>query len=64
MEIKELIIKEIDYIPENYLEEALDFMHYLRNKTRVNASECFLLSEKSLSKDWLSPEEDEAWKDL
>ena len=23
-----------------------------------------LLSEKSLAKEWLSPEEDEAWKDL
>ncbi len=23
-----------------------------------------LLSEKALSKEWLSPEEDEAWKDL
>lgn len=27
-------------------------------------SETALLSEKSLAKEWLSPEEDEAWKDL
>jgi hypothetical protein len=26
--------------------------------------ETMLLSEKSLAKDWLLPEEDEAWKDL
>jgi tetrahydrodipicolinate N-succinyltransferase len=27
-------------------------------------SETVLLSEKSLAKEWLNPEEDEAWKDL
>ena len=27
-------------------------------------AECYLLSELSLAKDWLRPEEDEAWKDL
>ena len=26
--------------------------------------ETYLLSESALAKDWLSPEEDEAWKDL
>ncbi len=26
--------------------------------------ETVLLSEKSLAKEWLTPEEDEAWKDL
>lgn len=26
--------------------------------------DCCLASEESLAKDWLSPEEDEAWKDL
>ena len=64
MEIKELILKEIDYLPEKCLEETLDFMRFLRNKTDTSNNECFLVSEKSLSKNWLSPEEDEAWKDL
>lgn len=27
-------------------------------------NEEFLLSESALAKDWLTPEEDEAWKDL
>ena len=27
-------------------------------------SETALMSEKSLAKEWLSPEEDEAWRDL
>jgi len=30
----------------------------------INISETALLSEKSLAKDWLSPEDEEAWKDL
>jgi hypothetical protein len=30
----------------------------------IDAPETALLSEKSLAKEWLSPEEDEAWKDL
>lgn len=29
-----------------------------------NAFEIMLMSESSLAKDWLRPEEDEAWKDL
>ncbi|MCH7568037.1 MAG: DUF2281 domain-containing protein [Nanoarchaeota archaeon] len=29
-----------------------------------NISETALLSEKALAKEWLNPEEDEAWKDL
>jgi hypothetical protein len=31
-------------------------------KDKVN--EVMFMSESSLAKDWLSPEEDEAWKDL
>ena len=30
----------------------------------IKGAECYILSESSLKKDWLSPEEDEAWKDL
>lgn len=30
----------------------------------IERMECALLSEKSLAKEWLTPEEDAAWKDL
>lgn len=43
------------------LEEILRKKGILKEK---NLSETALLSEKSLAKEWLSPEEDEAWKDL
>lgn len=36
----------------------------LRPMKRVNQIATAIASERSLAKDWLSPEEDEAWKDL
>ena len=61
--------KQIDLqgLPENAQQEVYDF--YLFIKQRVSekemlykAGESALLSEKSLSEDWNSIEEDEAWK--
>jgi hypothetical protein len=64
METKELIYREIEVIPESYLEEVLDFIHFLKDKSRKKKLETAILSESALAKDWLSPEEDEAWKNL
>ena len=63
MEIKEKILKEIDNIPEEYLSEVLDFIHFLEIKLKAKNS-LGIVSEASLKKDWLKPEEDEAWKNL
>jgi len=63
MQVKEKIMEEIEKLPEEYLEEVLDFLRYLEMK-KTNGMESALLSESSLKKDWLRPEEDEAWKDL
>lgn len=50
------------------LDEALDFLRFLKSRhaqeTRTERVEAMLLSESSLAKDWLHPEEDEAWADL
>jgi len=64
MEEKELIAKEIENIPEPYLIEILDFIRFLKTKALEQKMELALVSEVSLKKDWLKPEEDEAWKDL
>ena len=61
---KELIAKEIENIPEPYLIEILDFIRFLKTKASEQKMELALASEVSLKKDWLKPEEDEAWKDL
>ncbi len=65
MNSKEQIVQEIEYIPEPLLNEILDFIQFLKYKHLPQEKfETALLSESSLQKDWLTPEEDEAWKHL
>ncbi|MBD2319842.1 DUF2281 domain-containing protein [Pseudanabaena sp. FACHB-1050] len=40
-------------------EELLSIPQYQQEKLEIT-----MMSESSLAKDWLSPEEDEAWQDL
>jgi len=64
MEVKEVILKEIERVPEQYLAEILDFIRFLAGKSLEEIMETAIVSETSLKKDWLKPEEDEAWRDL
>lgn len=65
MNSKEQIIQQIEYIPEPLLNEVLNFIQFLKYKHLSQEKlETALLSESSLRKDWLTPEEDEAWQDL
>ena len=64
MEMKEVILKEIERIPEQYLAEMLDFIRFLEIKAMEERMETAIVSETSLEKDWLRPEENEAWQDL
>jgi len=61
---KEILHDEIDALPEDCTGEVLDFIHFLKEKHVRKHSETTILSESSLSKDWLSPEEDAAWQNL
>jgi hypothetical protein len=61
---KELIAKEIEQVPQPLLDEVLDFVRFLKGKRLEDASESSLLAESSLRKDWLKPEEDDAWRNL
>jgi hypothetical protein len=63
-EKKAQLINELDQVPEKVIEEALDFIKFLKMKDEMNSNILFITSESSLRKDWLRPEEDEAWKDL
>jgi len=58
----EIISNEIQQVPESFLDEILDFVHFLQSKT--GKQETAIASESSLGKDWLRSEEDEAWQDL
>ena len=64
MNTKELLLQEIEQVPEPILEEVLDFLRYLKAHKVFQKQEATLLSEASLAKDWLRPEEEEAWRDL
>lgn len=64
MNAKELLLQEVENIPEFILEEVWDFLQFLKAKYEINKSESSLLSESALQKDWLKLEEDEAWQNL
>jgi len=64
MNTKEVLINEIEEVPEPLLSEVLDFVHFLKAKILREKLDIALMSESSLGKDWLTPEEDEAWESL
>jgi hypothetical protein len=63
MNKRELLLSKIQYVPEPFLDELLDFVQFLEAK-KVDQIDTAIASESSLKKDWLRPEEDEAWQDL
>ncbi|NER04731.1 MAG: DUF2281 domain-containing protein [Okeania sp. SIO3C4] len=64
MKTKELLIKEVENSPDFMLQEVWDFLQFLKAKYQQEKLEVSLLSESFLQKDWLQPEEDEAWQNL
>jgi hypothetical protein len=64
-QVKEEIIRELNDLPPRTYGEVLDFIRYLKSRRRKAApADTALASEPALRKDWLRPEEEEAWKDL
>jgi len=64
MSKKELLIHEIEQVPDFLLDEVIDFVHYLKIKAVTEKMDTAIASESSLKKDWLKPEEDKAWQNL
>ncbi len=58
-----VLLRELEQAPEPLLDEVLDFVKFLKHKNSERF-ESALLSEAALAKDWLSPEEEQAWQDL
>jgi hypothetical protein len=61
---REALIHEIEQVPEPFLDEVMDFIHFLKSKITKERIDTSRASESSLGKDWLKPEEDEAWQNL
>jgi hypothetical protein len=67
MSTREILSEEIKKTPENILKELYDFLLFLKSKRQSTSDDevkTHLASEKVLSRDWDTPEEDEAWKNL
>ena len=64
MSKKELLMHELERVPEPLLDEVLDFVHFLKTKFVKQRLDIAVASESSFKKDWLRPEEDEAWQSL
>lgn len=62
MSKKELLITELEQVPESFLDEVIDFVRFLKAKLIKERVDTAIASESSLKKDWLRPEEDEAWR--
>jgi len=58
------ILHEAQGLSADALEEVLSFVQFLRWKSISAIAPITLASEAVLSEDWLSPEDEEAWKDL
>ncbi len=61
---RESLLRELDRVPDSVLDEVADFIRFLRVRVARDSMETAVASESSLRKDWLRPEEDEAWQDL
>ena len=64
MNEKEIIVQELEQVPNYLLPKVLEFIKSLKNTPQIEKLETSLLTEATLAKDWLSSEEEEAWQDL
>jgi hypothetical protein len=56
-----VLLQEIETLPEACVSEVVDFVAWIKQRKISRIPETMLLSEASLSKEWDTPEEDEAW---
>ena len=61
---KEELFRKLNEVPDFLLEQISDFIEFLKARMVRERFEATLLRGSSLAKDWLKPEEDNAWKDL
>ena len=64
MTLKETIVQAVEDLPEDCLDDLAHYFESLRRRAALRAAPTALASEAVLAKDWLRPEEDEAWRNL
>jgi hypothetical protein len=63
MNARARVVSELDGMSEPLVAEVLDFCLFLKSRHR-RVSEETLLTEPLIAREWLTPEEDEAWSAL
>jgi len=61
---RDLLLSELEEVPEPMLDDVLDYVRFLKEKAVAGRMDTAIASESSLGKDWLRPEEDKAWEAL
>jgi hypothetical protein len=64
MNVKDALLRELERLSDPGFQEAIAFIRFLRHRAAQEILATASLSESVLSKDWLRPEEDEAWHSL
>lgn len=64
MTAREAVLREVEGLADESLDEVLEYIKRLKLARAIQRSETALASEQALARDWLSSEEDEAWRDL
>lgn len=64
MTAKEAFVRAVEDLQEECLGDLAHYVEALRQGAALRVVPTALASEAVLAKDWLRPEEDEAWSDL
>jgi hypothetical protein len=64
MSKRAVLLQEIETLPVVCIDEVVDFVAWIKQRKLSQIPETMLMSETALSKDWDTPEEDEAWANL
>jgi hypothetical protein len=59
-----VLLQEIETLPASCINEVVDFVAWIKQRKLSQIPETMLLSEASLSRDWDTQDEDEAWASL
>lgn len=60
---QEEILRELKRLPEDTMDEILDFIKFLKIRDS-DAADDYIESESPLEEDWAEQEEEKAWQDL
>ena len=61
---REALLHAVEELPEEFLAELAEHAERLRQRAAHCHLPTTMASQEVLARDWLRPEEDEAWQDL